>query len=119
LAKLAEAIDKLAGLTTAGHCTAVNAMISAGRETPNGISIVISDLENTCASQGLPANLHPENQVFIIPVGSRQHPIEAGFDAIQSRFAQTMPWIHVVEPFRLDTIIEFISQPDVKMTANH
>jgi hypothetical protein len=120
LAKLAEAIEKLSGLSLPGHCTAVNAMIRrAGRETPNGISIMISDLENTCPSQGLPASLHPENQVFIIPVGSRQHPIEAGFDAIQSRFAQTMPWIRVIEPFRLDTIIEFISRPETKMAANH
>jgi hypothetical protein len=30
-----------------------------------------------------------------------------------------MPWIRVIEPFRLDTIIEFISRPETKMAANH
>ncbi|HLN28250.1 MAG TPA: hypothetical protein VE957_07085 [Terriglobales bacterium] len=120
IAKLAAAIDQLAGLNLPGRCTAVNAMIRrAVRETPNGVSIVVSDLENSCVAQGLPANLQPENRVFIIPVGSRQHPIEAGFDAIQSRFARTMPWIQVIEPFRLEAIIDAISHPETRVAANH
>ena len=116
IAKLGAAIDQLSGQNLPGHCTAVNAMIRrAARETPNGISIIVSDLENSCASQGLAANLQPENQVFIIPVGSRQRPIEVGFDAIQSRFARTMPWIHVIEPFRLEAIIDLITHPETRL----
>src|ERR1017187_5372437 len=85
IAKLTEAIDRLSGLKLPGRCTAVNAMIRrAVRESPNGISIVVSDLENSCASQGLPTNLQRENQIFLIPVSSQQHPIEEGFDSIRS-----------------------------------
>jgi hypothetical protein len=120
IAKLTAAIDQLSGLKLPGRCTAVNAMIRrAVRETPNGISIVVSDLENSCASQGLPANLQPENRVFVIPVGSRQRPIETGFDTIQSRFARTMPWIQVVESFRLEIIIDAITHPESRIAARH
>ena len=120
IAKLTAAIDQLAGMNIQGHCTAVNAMVRrAVRETPNGVSIVVSDLENSCAAQALPANLQPENRVFIVPVGSKQHPIEAGFDAIQSRFARTVPWIQVIEPFRLEAIIDAISHPETRVAANH
>ena len=117
IAKLAAAIDQLPGLKLPGRCTAVNAMIRrAARETPNGISIVVSDLVSSCA-KGLPANLQPDNQVFIIPVGSLQRPIEDGFDAIQARFAQTMPAVRVVEPYRLDTIINAITHPESRVAA--
>ena len=119
IAKLAAAIDQLAGLNLPGRCTAVNAMIRrAVRETPNGISIVVSDLENSCAAQNLPAALRPENRVFIIPVGSRLHPIETWFDAIQSRFARTMPWIQVIEPFRMESIIDAITHPEARIASN-
>jgi hypothetical protein len=30
----------------------------------------------------VPARLQPANQVFIVPVGSQQHPIEEGFEGI-------------------------------------
>jgi len=113
LAKLNGAIDQLAGLKVLGRCTAVNAIIRrAVRETPNGVSIVISDLENSCASRGLAANSQPENLVFVIPVGSRQHPIEEQFEAIQSRLAQTMPGVQVIESFRLEVVMNAISHPE-------
>lgn len=116
IAKLTTAIDQLATMNMAGKCTAVNAMIRrAGRETPNGVSVVVSDLENSCAAQALPANLQPENRVFIVPVGSKQHPIEAGFDAIQARFTRTMPWINVIEPFRINVIIDRIAQSETRV----
>jgi len=118
VAKLTAAIDRLAGLNLPGHCTAVNAMIRrAVRETPTGVSILVSDLENTCVSQSMSANLRPENRVFIVPVGSRQHPIEAAFEGIQSRLARTMPWIQVVEPFRMETIIESVCHPETRIEA--
>lgn len=116
--KLNAAIDRLSALRLPGRCTAVNAIIRrAVRESPNGVSIVISDLENSCASRGLPTNLRPENQVFLIPVGSRQHSIEEGFDAIQERFARTMPWIQVIESFRMDAILNAISHPEDRIAA--
>src|ERR1017187_577141 len=120
IAKLTEAIDRLSGLKLPGRCTAVNAMIRrAVRESPNGISIVVSDLENSCASQGLPTNLQRENQIFLIPVSSQQHPIEEGFDSIQARFARTMPWAQVIEAFRLEIIIDSISHPESRIAARH
>lgn len=116
--KLNSAIDRLSGLRLPGRCTAVNAIIRrAVRESPNGVSIVISDLENSCASRGLPANLRPENKVFLIPVGSRLHSIEEGFEAIQERFARTMPWIQVIESFRMDAIFNAISHPEDRIAA--
>jgi len=119
IAKLAAAIDQLASMNMPGRCTAVNAMIRrAVRETPNGVSIVVSDLENSCAAQALPAGLQRENRVFIVPVGSKQHPIEAGFDAIQSRFARSMPWIQVIEPFRMELIIDMLTHPEAGIAAN-
>lgn len=72
---------------------------------------------NSCAAQPLPANLQPSNRVFIVPVGSKQHPIEAGFDIIQSRFARAMPWISVIEPFRLADIIDFFAHPESRLAA--
>jgi hypothetical protein len=110
VAKLLTAIDQLASMNMPGHCTAVNAMIRrAVRQIPNGVSIVVSDLQNSCAAQPLPADLQPENRVFIVPVGSQQHPIEASFDAIQSKFARTMASINVIEPFRMEVIIDTIA----------
>ena len=118
IVKLNTAIDQLVLMNLPGRCTAVNAMMRrAVRETPAGVSIVVSDLENTCVSQSLPANLRPENRVFIVPVGSRQHPIEAAFEGIQSRYARTMPWIQVIEPFRMETIIESVCHPESRAEA--
>jgi hypothetical protein len=118
IAKLTAAIDQLVGVNLIGHCTAVNSMIRcAVRETPNGVSIVVSDVENTCAAQALPTNLQSGNRVFIVPVGSKQHPIEAGFDILQARIARTMPWICVIEPFRLADIIEFFAHPESQLAA--
>jgi hypothetical protein len=119
IAKLAAAIDQLAAISMPGRCTAVNAMVRrAARETPNGVSIVVSDLENSCVAQALPAGLQPENHVFIVPVGSKEHPIEAGFDAIESRYARSMPWIQVIEPFRMDLIIAMLTHPEVRLAVN-
>jgi hypothetical protein len=119
IAKLLTAIDQLASLNMPGRCTAVNAMIRrAVREIPNGVSIVVSDLQNSCAAQPLPADLQPENRVFIVPVGSQQHPIEASFDAIQSKFARTMPSINVIEPFRMEVIIDTIAHPGTPVATS-
>jgi len=65
----------------------------------------------------IPAAPRAENQLFIIPVGSRQHPIETGFDGIQSRFARTMPWAQVIESFRLEIIIDAITHPEIRIAA--
>jgi hypothetical protein len=117
-AKLSYAIDHLAALKLPGHCTAVNAMIRrAILESPRGVSIVISDLENSCASRGLPAGLQPQNQVFIVPVGSHRHSIEEDFDLIQSKFGLLMPKVQVIEPFCLGSVIEFISRPGLHTAA--
>jgi hypothetical protein len=103
-----------------GHCTAVNAIVRrAGRERPNGVSIVVSDMENTCASRETPPNLQAENPTFVIPVGSREHPIEEGFDGIQARFARTMPWVQVTESYRLDVVINVIAHPESRISAQH
>ena len=116
--KLTTAIEQLVELKLTGRCTAVNSMLRrAVRETPNGVSLVVSDLENTCTAQPLPATLQPSNHVFVVLVGSKQHPIEAGFDSIQSRMAQAMPWINVIEPFRLADIIEFFAHPESQFAA--
>jgi hypothetical protein len=113
ISKLSGAIDRLAELKLPGRCTAVSAIIRrAVRESPNGISIVVSDMENSCAASEPPANLRPENQTFIIPVGSRQHPIEEAFDGIQARFARAMPWVQVIESFRLDVVMNSMSHPE-------
>jgi hypothetical protein len=118
IAKLNAAIDHLSTLHLPGRCTAVNAIIRrAVRETPNGISIVISDVENTCPSRGLPVNLQPDNRVFIIPVSSQQHSIEEGFDAIQERLTRSIPWIEVVESFRLEAIMNAIVHPENRIAA--
>jgi len=118
IGRLADAVNRLPRLKLPGRCTAVNAIISrASRETPNGISIVITDLENTCAWRGAVTKPQPANQVFIIPVGSQQHSIEEGFEGVQSRVARTMPWAQVVESFRLETIMESITHPETRIAA--
>jgi hypothetical protein len=38
----------------------------ADRETFNGISVVVSDLENTCPRRACPVSLHPENELITI-----------------------------------------------------
>ena len=50
-------------------------------------------------------------------VKSRLHSIEEGFDAIQERFARTMPWIQVIESFRMDAILNAISHPEDRIAA--
>lgn len=120
IAKLTAAIEQLGDLKLPGHCTAVNSMLRRSvRETPNGVSIVVSDLENTCPAQPLPANVRPSNRVFVVPVGSKQHPIEAGFDGIHSRMAQAVPWVCLIEPFRVADIIEFFAHPEAQLAARH
>lgn len=110
IAKLSEAIDRLAELKLPGGCTAVNALIRrATREKPNGVSLVVSDMENTCPA-GRPAEpSRPENQTFVIPVGSRLHPIEEGFDRIRANLAATSPGVEAVEPFRLEVVMNAIA----------
>lgn len=116
IAKLMAAIDGLSGLKITGRCTAVNAMIRrAAGETPKGVSIIISDLQNTCASSGLPTGVKPDNQVFVIPVASRDRSVEEGFDALQLRFTRALPWLQVIESYRLDTIMNAILHPEVRM----
>jgi hypothetical protein len=120
IAKLTAAIDNLSALRLPGHCTAVNAIVRrAGRERPNGVSIVVSDMENSCASRDLPRDLQAENQTFVIPVGSRGHPIEEGFDGIQARFARTMPWVQVIELYRLEVVMNSIAHPEPRISARH
>ncbi len=120
ISKLAAAIDRLAELKLPGRCTAVNALIRrAARERPNGVSIVVSDMENSCASREPPPNVQPENQTFVIPVGSRQHPIEEEFDGIQARFARTAPWVQVIESFRLEVVMSSIAHPEARISARH
>jgi hypothetical protein len=115
ISKLNAAIDRLTSLKLPGHCTAVNAMIQrAIHETPRGVAVLISDLENTCISASASTNVRPENQMFVIPVGSRQHPVEEWFGIVQARYARAMPSIRVVESFRLDGVIECISHPDFR-----
>ncbi|HLJ45448.1 MAG TPA: hypothetical protein VKU01_05550 [Bryobacteraceae bacterium] len=106
IAKLSTTVDRLSEIKLPGRCTAVVAMMRrAARERPNGLSLVITDGENTCPSAEPPPNFRPENRTFLIPVGSREHPIEAGFDAIEARFRRTMPWVKVIEPYRLDVVM--------------
>jgi hypothetical protein len=112
ISKLSAAIDRLAELRLPGRCTAVNALIRrAVRERPNGISIIVSDMENSCVSREPPADLRTENQTFLVPVGSRQHPIEESFDSIQARFSHSMPLVQVLESFRLAVIMNAIGHP--------
>lgn len=116
IGRLADAVNRLPGLKLPGRCTAVNAIISrAARETPNGISIVITDLENTCSRRGVVIRPELANQVFIVPVGSQQHSIEEGLEGIQSRVGRTMPWARVVESFRLEIIMDFITHPEPRI----
>jgi len=118
IAKLTAAIDNLAGRKFMGRCTAVNAMIRrAATESPNGISVIISDLLNSCASIAVPASIRPENRVFVIPVGSHQRSIEESFDAIQARLGRSLPWLQVVESYRMDAIMEAIVHPELRLAS--
>ena len=120
IAKLTTAIDRFSGLKLPGHCTALNAVVRrAARERPNAVSIVVSDMENSCASREPPPALQAENQTFVIPVGSRGHPIEEAFDGIQARFARTMPWVQVIELYRLEVVMNSIAHPESWISAGH
>jgi hypothetical protein len=108
ISKMNAAIDRIAELKLPGRCTAVNALIKrASHERPGGISVVVSDMEDTCPSQDTGV-IRPENQTFLVPVGSRQHSIEEGFNGIQERFNRTIPWVQVIEPYRLGVVIDAI-----------
>lgn len=120
IGKLSAAIDALRGLKLPGRCTAVNAMmLRAGQESPNGVSLLVSDMQNSCdASPPLPERWDPSNRVFVIPVGSRQHSIETAFDGIRARYSR-MPGVQVIEPFRVNEVIEAISHHEARVAANH
>jgi hypothetical protein len=118
VAKLSAAIDGLATLKLPGRCSAVLAAIRrSARERPTGIAIIVSDMEESCASGEFPAKFQPENVTFLIPIGSRQHSLEARLDAIKTRFGQTMPWAQVVEPYNLDVVMDAITHPERSLPA--
>lgn len=118
IAKLTSAIDRLSELKLPGKCTAVAGILKrAVRERPNGLSLVISDMQNSCGPADTVTNLHAENPTFIIPVGSREHAIEESFDAIQAKYARAMPWVQVVESFRLEVVMNAIAHPEMFASA--
>jgi len=120
IAKFNAAIDHLGDLRIIGRCTAVNAMIRrAAAETPAGISILISDLENDCPPYTLTVPSEPGNRLFVIPVGSRTRPVEQWFDSAQARFAQRMPAARLVEPFNLDVVFRVILGVRGEMAERH
>jgi hypothetical protein len=109
ISKLTKAVNEFPKL--AGHCTAVNASIKrAASEAPHGVSIVISDMDNSCpSSPALPINLKADNRVYLVPVGSQKHSLEERLEAIKAEFTRLL-WVQVVEPYRLNTIIDALSE---------
>jgi hypothetical protein len=120
ISRLSAAIDRLSELKLPGRCTAVNAIIKrAARERPNGVSIVIGDMVNSCAGPAAGADFQQENQIFVIPVGSRQQSIEQSFDSIQGRFASALPWVQVIESFRLEVVMVLLARREPRIPARH
>jgi hypothetical protein len=83
----------------------------AASETPNGVAILVSDMENDCPPRGLPLGLRMGNKLFVIPVGFRLHPVEERFDEIQYRLAKSMPSVRVIEMFRIQEVFDAIVHP--------
>jgi hypothetical protein len=90
----------------------VAAIRRAAREEPRGVSLVVSDMDESCAPPQSLATFSPENATFLIPIGSRGHSVEASIDAVMNRFKRMMPWATVVEPYDLDVVLDAITRPD-------